>query len=216
MARAERHQLLCQLPTAPGQGWPAGSCSAAQEQWSHRHGWCDVQGCRPRELCLGLSPGVLEFISVDAAVLYCSSASHSFSSASVVTQARLLLPSPCIAVCKYWRYVRGLFNTLLTLPPAVLRPAVLRHCGIIEINENFSGISSKYILSVESVWGLTWAAEMLCLSKESMLLLEDCKILPVGWCAVPSSYEGQQPRPEHSKVVCLDSVSIWSLCFTCD
>ena len=101
MARAERHQLLCQLPTTLGQGWPAEFCSLVQEQWSHRHNRCNVQRCCPGELCFGLSLGVFEFIRVDAAVLYWSSASHSFSSASGVRQASLLLPSTCIAICKY-------------------------------------------------------------------------------------------------------------------
>lgn len=84
-----------QMPTTPRQGWPAESCFPIQKQRRNRHSLCGMG--------LGLSLGMLELTSV-AAVLFISPASLSFFSTSGVTQASHLLPSSCIAMCKYWRW----------------------------------------------------------------------------------------------------------------
>lgn len=94
--RAKRHWLLCQLPTTPGQGWPVGSFLPVQ---GHRYGQCDVQVCCPRELCSGVSPWCLNLLVL--LQLCCIQPPASFSSASGVAQASLLLPCPRIAVCEY-------------------------------------------------------------------------------------------------------------------
>ena len=111
MARAERHQLLCQLPTTPG--WcPAGSCCPAQEQQSHRHGKCDCTRVPSWVIVLRTVPNCARIYQC-----WCSCAVLLFSLPELLLSfwSYTSKPSPCLPLHSHMQILKVCEGTLQDL-----------------------------------------------------------------------------------------------------